>query len=566
MKYSSTPCAWHRYLSHTKLYSTLHHHLHHTSPPPRCFKSSSYPRNFQRNLITSKRQQTISPTRQEPPYPLRIALVSSSTALCTPCFPAIGLVNLFLRTSIGRPLGNSLKWSNGIGCVVSFATWTLIPYNYQIAPLLLPFAIGNGLTAGSIYATVEGLSLLTLRKGTSLSVSSKGPWLAGGIGAMTGYVAPHYVYGEVYNQLYGITEIGDVCDWLMSVPFMTEVSISTGFVAGMALYPMLHFPMKGIPGVPYWNFSALVLALSTLGLYHVYTLPNNSEKHENTLPIPLPEGAYLPPNTLKYLDSIVRYNSETDEFQPYSPKVNDWLESLKEKQARDEACDKIRQYHAKYKGVGAGAVTFDHPIFAFLYRYIDHGIAERFQHHIISVPSPTQVLEHEEFMARTDLTIKFIAGRRNENRGFIPQEHQIEKIAEQYKHYSGAISKEERVRRVKNIQVVSIATDLYLLLKQKEREGTELSMEDYTLAQDLQRSINQKAPGVLLLQQDEKEGFRGQSVESQLQRLCLKRLDERQIRERWNEISRKKQRQIWKDGLLATTGLLLSLAGMVNSS
>ena len=439
----------------------------------------------------------------------------------------------------------------------------MIPYNYQIAPLLLPFAIGNGLTAGSMYAAAEGLHMMLFR-GAAIS-ASRGPWLAGGIGAMTGYVAPHHVYGEVYSQLYGIEEMKEICSFVMGVPLVQEVSVATGFVAGMALYPMLHFPMYGIPGVPFLHFSALVLLLSSLGLYQVYTLQDgDSEEQENTLPIPLPEGTYLPPHTVKYLDSIVRYNAETGEFRPYSPKLNDWVGSLEEKKIKDELCERIRQHHVKWKGE---AVTFKHPILAFLYHYLDHGIAQRFQNHVISVPVPSQVLDNQECMARTDLTAKAMVERRNGScRGLAMTQEKVEELAEQYKMYGGAMSKEERVRRVKNIEVVSIATDLYLLLKQKEQEGKELSMEDSILTEHLLRSIIKKAPGILLLKRDEREGFHGQSIESQLQRIPLQLVDESKIRERWNEISRRKETQLWKDGLLAAAGFLLSLAGLTVSS
>jgi len=93
--------------------------------------------------------------------------------------------------------------STSIGSILSFACWTIVPYSYNIAPLILPFAISNGISAGFGYAILD-----VSTGGPKHSEVLKNPILTGGgIGAFTGFVAPNFLYGEAYNVLYGIDSV-----------------------------------------------------------------------------------------------------------------------------------------------------------------------------------------------------------------------------------------------------------------------------------------------------------------------------------------------------------------------
>ena len=75
---------------------------------------------------------------------MRIALVSTTTALATPSFPALGFLYLVLRVTV--PNADLRKAMEGRwGALLSFTTWTLLPKLYQgsVASLILPFSVGN---------------------------------------------------------------------------------------------------------------------------------------------------------------------------------------------------------------------------------------------------------------------------------------------------------------------------------------------------------------------------------------------------------------------------------------
>ena len=118
--------------------------------------------------------------KHEPPLPIRVALVSATTALATPVFPAIGFVNLFLRVVLPEAKLRATI-STSIGSVLSFATWTLIPAFYNVAPAILPCAVGNGVVAGATYGVIDAVS-----GGPTSRILQRNPLVAGGIGAITG--------------------------------------------------------------------------------------------------------------------------------------------------------------------------------------------------------------------------------------------------------------------------------------------------------------------------------------------------------------------------------------------
>ncbi|CAJ1341284.1 unnamed protein product, partial [Effrenium voratum] len=78
---------------------------------------------------------------EEPPLLVRSSLVAASTALMTPLFPVIGFNQLVFRYATPE-----MKLAlHGGTSMVYFSAMTLVPNAFYYAPILLPFALGNGL-------------------------------------------------------------------------------------------------------------------------------------------------------------------------------------------------------------------------------------------------------------------------------------------------------------------------------------------------------------------------------------------------------------------------------------
>ena len=144
-----------------------------------------------------------------------------------------------------------------MGNAVNIAFWCILPYSYQYAPLLLPCAIGNGIAAGGAYAALDVMG------GGPASKLLKNPLIAGGgIGAFVGLVAPSLLYGPVCSTLYGIEHMGLFLNQAFTeFPYIMQISVTTGFAAGIAMYPMLHYPIYGVPNVPWQALTGAVLCL-----------------------------------------------------------------------------------------------------------------------------------------------------------------------------------------------------------------------------------------------------------------------------------------------------------------
>eukprot|EP00435_Cladocopium_sp_Y103_P024402 s2417_g6.t1 len=91
---------------------------------------------------------------QEAPLLVRASLVGASTAMMTPLFPVIGLNYLVFRHV---PADVRMVWLGGTS-MVSYSIMTLVPNAFYYAPVLLPFALGNGVVAGSLYLAADVLA------------------------------------------------------------------------------------------------------------------------------------------------------------------------------------------------------------------------------------------------------------------------------------------------------------------------------------------------------------------------------------------------------------------------
>lgn len=199
-----------------------------------------------------------------PPLPIRTALVASSVALFTPAFPAIGFVNLCLRVVMPDPQLRAAM-SGLWGSVFSFAAYTLTPKLYAIGPLLWPFALCNGLTAGAAYAAIDSAS------GGPTGKILGNPLAGVGIGVTVAAFAPHFLYGPALSHLYGIEDASGVISSILQFPFVQSVTLATGAAAGLMIYPVLYFPINGIKGVPWAKFSLPPLLAAAAATYWVFS-------------------------------------------------------------------------------------------------------------------------------------------------------------------------------------------------------------------------------------------------------------------------------------------------------
>ena len=89
-----------------------------------------------------------------PPLAVRAGLVSASTALATPLFPIIGFNHLVFRFV---PPEQRMAIHGGTS-MAYLSAMVLLPNAFYYAPVLLPFAISNGVTAGGLYIVAEKAS------------------------------------------------------------------------------------------------------------------------------------------------------------------------------------------------------------------------------------------------------------------------------------------------------------------------------------------------------------------------------------------------------------------------
>jgi hypothetical protein len=348
----------------------------------RCFSSSSNSSNNNNNSVDTiyPENSIFSPPKFDrgeihiPPLPVRVALVSCTTALSTPVFPAIGFVHLCLRI-LGRhastnaaqqqgQYGYQWRWRYPItaysfGTICNVAFYYVLPISYELSPILLPCAIGNGLVAGTSYWAVDALSRSRLLSSQSTSTSTfntlgqmlpswlKNPLLVGGgIGAWTGLVAPPLLYGPLCKALYGVEGISHVVsNMYWTLPLVPQISCMTGFVAGSFMYPFLYYPIHGIPGVSWKKFSGVILMATGLTMYHVYKGPGGDGEDHRPM-VGISEGSFVPKRNVPLLSTIVRYDNQGQRWGSYSLQNQQWVGGPELKEKGDTMAETVRKYHA----------------------------------------------------------------------------------------------------------------------------------------------------------------------------------------------------------------------------
>ena len=179
-----------------------------------------------------------------------------------------------------------------------------------MAALALPCAIGNAIVAGMVYGAAD--VACGGPDGPGCWWAMRRPYVLGsGAGAIVGYVAPRYVYGPLAEGIYGAEGMSSSMGILMAMPYVAEVCVVTGAVAGMLLHPLLYYPIRGVPGWHWAYLSGTALLAVVASSFYVYRGREDAR-------LPAPAGSFVEPSRREVVDSILRYDRASGEVRTYS--------------------------------------------------------------------------------------------------------------------------------------------------------------------------------------------------------------------------------------------------------
>jgi len=480
-------------------------------------------------------------TGSRPPLPVRIALVSSATALATPTFPALGFLYLVGRAAV-RDDAVRRSLEGRTGAVVSFAAWTLVPtlYGGPVASLILPCAIGNAAVAGSAYGALD------LACGGPTTEAGRWalrtPYITGGgIGAATGYLGPNYAYGPILERLYGLDGMSASVERLMGYPLANEACVATGALAGALMYPLLYLPTEGVLGVRWELSSGLALAATVGALGYVYMLQKDSG-------LPLPEGSYLSPADEDLVLSILRYNRLSQCIETYSPGRDRFLGPEQMRLDGAEIAESCRSYSQWGK-----KAIFNDRLLAFAYNYWDTTTVDRHPDNVVEIPTVDETSRRQGAVATSDaLAAALLLG---EGRGEEGMERILRTVDELTRDGRGRAG----VPPTETFEDVASALDV---LMSHRIHGRDLPAD--STDGKLEEFVRRRCPDVMLSPSD--ETFARTSVETQLRGSGWKAPDEGPSMSRWEGASeRERRRTVRRRAVVAATGgaVLLAIAGLL---
>jgi len=501
---------------------------------------------------------TTSIINHQPPLPVRIALVSTTTALATPSFPALGFLYVVLRYTI--PDSNLRKTMEGQwGTLLSFTTWTLLPqlYGGTVASLILPCAIGNAIVAGGVYGLVDvacgGPSSSSSSSSDTINKAFETPLITGsGIGATVGYVAPHYAYGPVLEHLYGLEGASQAMHSAMSFPGVMSASVATGAIAGMILHPLLYYPMHGVAGMHWGYFSGTALAAASAALVYVYY------GREDT-GLPVPYGSFIEPSEMEIVDSVLRYNRVSGEVETYSLDGGKFLGSSDRCLVGRNIASASRSY------ARSGRVVFDDRLVAFVYNFWDENAKSRYPEHILNIKSKKELQRRQDLMALTDASIAVIL--HDEKCGTYQHDDSasaanrssddLMKIVTTINKLSSS-NKGRKQLSVKSLEEVSVAIQLLMILNQSKQDHPTTD----TVSITLEKFIRKRCPEITLFTSE--EHYDGESFESQLRIANWKGPELSHAMHRWKQVYGNEVHRTWKNrAFIVATGMILAVAGSI---
>lgn len=438
------------------------------------------------------------------------------------------------------------------GTLLSFTTWTLLPtlYHGTVASLILPCAVGNAIVAGGVYGLVDLACGGPSSSSDSMNKVLRNPLITGsGIGATVGYVAPHYLYGPVMENLYAMDGMSQSMHYVMGLPFATEVSVATGAVAGLILHPLLYYPMNGISGMHWGYFTGTALAAVTSALVYVYY-------GREDVGLPVPEGSFIEPSKIEMIDSIMRYNNVSGELETYSLNKQKFIGSS-DKCLEGQTIAEASRSYAK-----SGNVVFDDRLLAFVYNYWDVNAKTRYPDHILNMKTKRELQQKQNSMALTDASV--VAILHDEKYGTIQNESaSITNSSDVMKILAtiDGLNPLNRGRKqlsptFKYLEEVSVAIELLMIVKQSKQEHPYINIPVPTL----ERFIRRRCPELTLYTSEEQ--YAGESVETQLRIANWKGPEISHAMNRWTRIQEKETYRTWRNrAFFVATGVFLSIAG-----
>lgn len=234
----------------------------------RCGRLASYSAS---EAIKDRQEQESPQWSQEAPLLVRASLVGASTAMMTPLFPVIGLNYLVFRHV---PADVRMVWLGGTS-MVSYSIMTLVPNAFYYAPVLLPFALGNGVVAGSLYLAADVLAGGPKALAQHRLFNGLVPLFGPALGATTAMLVPYtypLCWGFVFPWDDSFQDLTMKTIFNVSThPFVSSCLSFTGLAAGLVIHKMLEPVILGLPGWSWPSLAGSVLAVSGFGLIALYS-------------------------------------------------------------------------------------------------------------------------------------------------------------------------------------------------------------------------------------------------------------------------------------------------------
>lgn len=231
----------------------------------------------------------------QPPLVVRAGLVGATTALMTPLFPVIGFNQLVFR--FVDPVTRTAI--NGGTSMLYFSCMVLVPKVFFYAPLMLPFALGNGVTSGILYLALEAgaggpEALAALRVGP---FPVAGPLLGLATALLVPFVYP-ISWSAVYPEVSSMLMEPSTWDFIWSICYENNIVppclATTGLAVGAVTHLFLKPVIVGIPGVPWTTSAGGVLAATLVGLGALYsTATRTSVQHLRDVELPESDGSFI---------------------------------------------------------------------------------------------------------------------------------------------------------------------------------------------------------------------------------------------------------------------------------
>ena len=376
------------------------------------------------------------------------------------------------------------------------------------------------------------------------------PWICGsGIGGGVGYIAPNYLYGPMMENMYALDGLTESMNTIMSYSMTTELSVVTGMVAGTLLHPMLYYPIHGIKGQKWQYFSGSALCISSAALAYVYYGREN-------VGLPIPDGSFIDPNKMASVDSILRYNNNTDKVETYSLEREKFIGSSEQCIEGQRIADISRSYTSN-----SDKVVFDDRIIAFVYNWWDAKAKDKYPEHIVNIKTQDELQQIQNSMTYTDVAVAAILSSDKESDHKANTKDVVMNIINNLNAQNEGRQGQLKSTSFKQLEDVTVAIELLMTMKIDQPSSTTTKThDDDALRQTLEQFIKKRYPTLTLYTSDEQ--YKDESVESQLKNAKWRGPEYSDAINRWTHVHEKERYWTWRNrSLVVVSGVLLSIAG-----